>query len=190
MGDRNLERVYRRTITTSRYTNFIYAAHITARTRLKLLDVLMKDYDHVVSLSTDCYVSDRYEGDGEVGLGKWKLDFKGEGVFIGSGVYSLRNENTTKTRFRGFNVTSSFNFFDLLENDGYSTRFNIPLKHVVGLGEAIVHNREFDFLDVNRMIHMCKILDLNFDRKRVWSRAFESGRDVLSSQIDSSPLVM
>jgi hypothetical protein len=89
--------------------NSFYAATITGNCRAQLAEIVrLNDYS-AVQLATDGVF---FETDNLVdvpnrplpatgNLGQWELENQGEFLCLGSGIYSMRDDNYTKTRFRG-----------------------------------------------------------------------------------------
>ncbi len=107
---------------------------------------------------------------------------------VGTGVYTIKDGEKIKTRFRGFNTSSKLDFFELLETAGSKTSLSMPIKRVVSLGEWLIHKRAFRVEDLNQFIDQNRTLDLNFDVKRNWDFPCRSGKSLLNTVINSTPL--
>jgi len=178
---------------TGNLFNPFWASYITAGTRLELYRQMQKmDYADLVLVATDSILS-RKPLDMPLNneLGQWALDKTGEGVIIGSGVYSIRDDSDyIETRNRGFNTTNNVNFFwpgsgVINEKTGYPTSLHIDVKNHFTLARALIQG---DYQKMNLITDTYKTLDLNFDTNRLWSADFKTVDDILTRQISSVPL--
>ena len=140
---------------------------------------------NVISVMTDSIAFEKSPGmRGSKKLGGWSLDFKGEGVFIGSGLYSLKNSEGVKTATRGFKLTSRLNFFTLLAENENKKQIEMQQQIRLSYREALRVKR---FMDWNVFNKTVKKININSDNKRVWQRDFKNCKDVLLNVIDSAP---
>jgi hypothetical protein len=119
-------------------------------------------------------------------LGAWGLDMEGEAVFIGSGLYTIRDKvsGKVKTATRGFKTTDRLDFFDMLYEN--KDRGAIELSQTVRLTykEAL---RVKKFVDWNLIKDGIKRININCDNKRIWAGQWATCGDVLTSTVDSAP---
>jgi hypothetical protein len=181
-----LKLVYDRKERFTNHTNFFMASEITARTRWRLLKEL--DPRKVIFYATDgVFLTEKPIGlDYGNELGQWsEPETMRDLVVVGSGVYCYRYwnddhkqwENTT--RFRGFQ--SDLDLYTLLDR----RRHKIPIKlqRNQKLGQTVITQR-WDLFNVIQLQE--RELDVNFDRKRCWEKAW-LGRDLLKRSFHSEP---
>lgn len=208
-----------------RMFNPVYACAITARTRSRLLSSVLsyRLERSLFGFATDCMFSKSPFPDSMIGggLGEWKLEIDSSrkahpGLFIGSGVYAIRDakelvDPITKTRkridlnhYRGF--VTKHNLFDYIVNGFIVTReggeerrgirfdMESPVKLKEGVRGGIrttpTGEEKISWRDIAVFKPLRKMLDLNFDRKRRWDRNVRVPKDLLENEIDSSPLVV
>lgn len=197
--------------------NPIFASAITARTRSKLIETVLH-YNlekNLIGFATDCLfvkgnIPQELVGDG---LGKWKLEVSGtEGLFIGSGVYSLkcyRNKKDCKMKegiclthdknhMRGF--PTRFKLFDEIISkftpsmNGIKFEINGPIKLKEGVRGALLDTTEGEkqigWEDIGVFMVRKKFMDLNFDKKRIWDYSVDNPRQLLENEIGSTPLMI
>lgn len=169
---------------TGNLFNPIYASVITSNTRLELLKKSRGHEDSVVMYLTDSILSEKKLcGESET-LGDWNYEGKGEGVVLGTGVYSILGKQP-KHRFRGF--VKGKNLFEVLEENSRKKKVKVIQHRPQGIAESIFHTKK-DFRDMNVFMDVPRVLNPNFDHKRKWSRPFSSLGDCLRSRADSVPL--
>ena len=89
--------------------NPLYASTITGATRARLAELIRVNDYNALSVATDgvIFPSDKLHTipnrplPAPHNLGQWELEDEGELLSLMSGVYSIRNENSIKTTFRG-----------------------------------------------------------------------------------------
>lgn len=173
---------------TGQLFNPLYAHIITSEIRRKLWNEAMRNPEWVISTFTDSLTTTEPFVHCSNSLGEFELNMEGEMVMIGTGVYSIRNGDKIKTRFRGFGTSDKFNFFEVLDNNRTKSLIELPQQHVVSLGEMLIHNRLFSPTDLNEFITQNRVLNLNFDMKRDWLSNFENANAVFKQVINSVPL--
>lgn len=180
---------YKRYYRTGQLFNPAYASLITTRVRLQCHEALLKHGADAIAVFTDGILTSRKRLPISNRLGQWNLEGSGELVMIGTGVYTLDMGKKLKSRFRGFHSDQHLNFFELLAQHADKTVITFPKTKVVQLGEWLMHFNQWNEGELNTFVNLTKRLDLNFDTKRDWSRAFRNARDVLSSEILSQTLL-
>lgn len=166
-------------------SNFIYAAVITANTRLRLYDLLIKYGDKIVMVQTDSVISTE-PLDLEVNptkLGAWSMQVWDEGYMIGSGVYFYRIGKDWFGKFRGFNFSGKKVediLSSLLESDKCYVEFDVLKRYSIQEANR-VHDEEL----ANVIVNAVRRLNINFDKKRIWLGKWESGKELATKQIPS-----
>lgn len=208
-----------------RMFNPVYAMSITARTRVRLLETVIKHRleKSVVGFATDAMFLKRAPPESLIGkgLGQWKLEIdssqkKHEGLFIGSGVYAIRDgkeitDPITKTKktidvnhYRGF--VTKHNLFEYVisgyivtqidgeERRGIRFDMEAPVKLKEGVRGSIrttpVGEEQITWRDIAVFKPVRKLLDLNFDKKRVWDMRIDTPHDLLNNEIGSKPMTV
>ena len=170
---------------TGNLFNPFWASYITAGTRLKLYETMREmKYDDLVLVATDSIMSKkRLDLPLNDTLGAWDLQRQGEAIVIGSGVYSIKDdENQVYTRNRGFKSTKALNLFDI--GTDHARSIKIEVKALVTLARALIQG---DYAKMNLILDDVRTLDLNFDNNRIWNGDFETARDITEKQISSLP---
>jgi hypothetical protein len=165
------------------HTNFFMAAEVTARTRWRLIQDL--DPKNVISYSTDgVFLKRKPSGlDYGSGLGQWSPpELVEDLVVVGSGVYTYKQNGKTETRFRGF--SSGLDLYSIL--DRRSHQVEIMLRRNQKLGASLVTGR-WDLFNVIREDE--RVLNVNFDRKRKWAKAW-TARELLHRSFESLPWLL
>jgi len=165
----------------------VLAAYITSQTRAMLLETCLKN--DTVMFATDSILTTKPIDSGFVGekLGQWKLEMAGEAIVLMSGVYTIRNEEQTKTRFRGFPMKESFDFFELLKANKESDKIAVEFEKAVKLGEVIAFHNIYQIDDLNVFTDEIKELSCYSDEKRDWLSQPLTFGDLLENQFDSVP---
>jgi hypothetical protein len=189
---------------TGKLWNPIYASEITAKTRIKLLELGLQSPENIISFSTDGLASLKPlkvpKGNK---MGEFGLDFEGKGVIIMSDVYNYwNNEEKTKSRLRGFSFMADkekvkdktedigIQLRDILAGMEESTVYEYFTMRPYHLGECLAHHKKRTKEDINIFSKVDKSIDVNGDKKRLWEREFISGKEVLEVRINSIPLVI
>ena len=166
-------------------SNFVYASVITANTRLRMYDNIMKYGDKIIAVQTDSLVSS-VPLDLEVNpnkLGAWKLEKWDEAYMIGSGVYFYKKEGQWYGKFRGFNFSGArveeiLN--RLLDSDKCYVDFDV-LKRISIQESKRTHNEDM----ANIIVDATRRLNINFDKKRLWLGKWETGKELRTKVIPS-----
>ena len=143
--------------------NPVYAAVITANTRIRICDVCNRLKGKVYAVHTDSVICKdtiprNLQG---VHLGQWNKEDEGDGLLIASGVYQIADKN----RFRGLEITDTLTWFDHLKK--YNNESIIPIPQTVVLSWVSANVRGKDYL-ANRFLYGFKDINLNCDNKRLW----------------------
>lgn len=172
---------------TGNLFNPFHASYITAGCRMQVYEFIKRHGpENLVAVMTDGIAfSKRCDHEFTKELGDWSIDMQGEGVFIGSGLYSIRSGDEIKTATRGFQLTKKFDFFNLLAQNLDNDKIEFPQTVRLTYREALRVKR---FVDWNILEQGLKFVNINCDTKRIWAREFENCRDVLNNVIDSTPI--
>ncbi len=165
-------------------SNFIYASEITAETRLRLYDLVKRYPDKILMVQTDSVIS---KGPLELPLsakiGDWKLEKWDEAYLIGSGVYFFLSGGVWHLKFRGFNFQAG-KVEACLEAvlKAKSPRVTFQVKKRYSIQEAArLHDEELG----NQILEVARVLNINFDRKRIWESTWKSGTEIKRKRIRS-----
>lgn len=160
--------------------NPVYGAIITANTRLRVTE-LQRQYPQVVAVHTDSVISSEplpLKTSAE--LGEWDLAVYGLGIIIGTGFYQIGD----KVRVRGFPFQTSL--FDLLNKS--PPLVHIPDKRAVTWRQVAAFHWWHGL--INRFQQADKVLNINFDTKRIWPVDWTDGDDALDRVIPSTPYLV
>jgi hypothetical protein len=182
---------------TGKLFNPLWAAEITANTRIQLLEHALKIPKHVIGFSTDAIHTTKelpHIPKRDDLLGDFVLDFSGSGIFIMSDIYTMWNENKVKNKFRGLKKgnddLSVYDIIKTLSENGNGIEYKYDTLRPIHLGEIIYHTKKKSLADLNVWQKQRKKLNLNGDLKRLWDKDFEFASDVLEGNIQSSPLLI
>jgi hypothetical protein len=176
------------TFRTGNFFNPYWGSYITAMCRIECFKLIDKfGPEDVICVMTDGVAFSKKQNiPDSKELGQWSHDMQGEGVFVGSGVYCIRNTTKTKTATRGFKI-SNLDLFELLKKN-YKGKL-VELDQTVRLSAKMsLHLKKFD--QWNIIENGIKKLDINFDNKRLWAQDFNCCSDVLNKNIDSIPIAV
>lgn len=174
--------------------NPMYASIITAKTRLKLLELGLQKPESVIMFSTDgLHTTEKLKVSSKPQLGDFDFEFEGEGVYIMSDVYNIWNNKKIKNKIRGFSAGSAKDIDsekvylkDILETMR-TPIYKYYSERPIHLAESLIHNKIHTKNDINIWQKVEKEINVNGDMKRVWSKEFKSGKECLKIQIDSLP---
>lgn len=179
--------------------NPIVANEITANTKIQLFKSIEKDMNKVIGFQTDSIISDKRLNlnIGEK-LGEWEIEKENKKlVIIGSGIYQVIDEDKPKMRIRGF--TKNLKLYDILNSNPKNLDYELLLKRNFKLKKTM--KMKFDknknplsdldrYDKFNLIENEAKIINVNFDRKRIWERKFKNFKDVLENKIKSKPILV
>ena len=145
--------------------NPMYAAIITANTRIKVCRLCETHPETMVAVHTDSVVTTMALHTNGLRLndsiGEWGLQREGDGVIIGSGMYQVGDT----VHYRGFKKIISL--IDIVNTKPHKINIDVPQELV--LSWRIVAFRNEDKEWVNRWTDSIKKLNLHFDNKREWA---------------------
>lgn len=164
---------------SGRLFNPIYAAIITANCRVRVsrmqqlcpsiwavfTDSIISDTPLPISLSDD--------------IGAWNLSSQGKGCMIGSGIYEIGD----KTKLRGFDSQIRLNSLFACNK----REVEIPITKVQSWKETIFHG--WDIETINKFSKQDRMIDVQFDQKRIWLDDYEKWSDVPTRIVESVPRI-
>ena len=171
-----------------RIFNPVYASLITARTRVMLLEQAYKKPDHVVAMFTDSILSTKKFIEESKELGGWDSEGEGEALIVGCGVYTIRNEEKTKTRLRGIHLTNSIDLIQIAERYPNKREIELSWKKTIKPKEALNFVNKYTLDDINYIINYAKKIDARMDRKRKWYENPETFGQLREKSYISEPL--
>lgn len=157
--------------------NPIYASIITANIRLKVSQI-QNTYNNVIAVHTDSVISKTsLPIPIENKLGSWTLEKEGYGVLLGSGIYQIGS----KCKIRGYQV--DIDLFELCDTKKKEIMFH--QNRVLTWKEVVFHN--WDKSKINYFDTVDRVINVNFDQKRLWYEQYKNFQEVLKHNITSSP---
>lgn len=160
--------------------NPVYGAIITENVRIRVAQMQL-DYPSAVAVFTDSVISTHKlpitESDE---LGGWSLKTYGLGLIIGCGCYQIGD----KVRFRGFPIPDSLT--ELLNKS--PPAISIPITRAITWRQVAVNH--WDGNMINRFQDIDKVLNINFDTKRIWEYRWTGGDDAKEVVIESQPYIV
>jgi len=165
-------------------SNFLYASEITARTRLRLYDLVRKYPQDILAVQTDSVISLK-ELDLPLSsrIGEWKKVMWKEAYLLGSGIYFFRKNDIWEAKIRGFNLKGERAeriLFKILKSKKDSVEFD-TLKRFSIQEARRIHQEDI----ANQILSVIRTLNINFDKKRVWLEDWSSGEEIRYKKIKS-----
>lgn len=181
-------RLYKKQYKAGAFFNPAYAAHITATVRTQLLETCYKYLDTVIGFHTDSIITTKPFIKCKDGLGNWRLDHHGRGIFLGTGLYTIDDGEHVKHKRRGGTTKELNSWFDILDKVKDKSNLIMPLSHVVTLGDIFNFPNMFNIGDLNNFTTINRILSVDNDNKRNWSATPTTFKDLLTDNFSSVPL--
>ena len=166
----------------------VYASYITSSTRIQLLEQLIKLQKEAVACFTDSIIATKEWIESSRKLGGWKKEIEGEMILICSGVYTIRNGEKKRIKFRGIVNSNKYDLFEIAKQHKDEKSLNFLLQKAVKLGEALLHTKIHDIEDLNKFKQMEKEINLKHEFKRRWLDTFNTVGELLEKMVDSEPL--
>ncbi len=166
-----------------------YASYITARTRLKIIEAIKGNENHIINIATDGIMSE-VPLDLDLGslLGQWELKKYKKVVVVGNGMYQKWDEKgKSETRARGLTNRHDFDMLSAMKEHKDESAFWFAKERPCSLGEVLTHTKKLTKEDLNVWKKFERKLDVNADKKRNWERQYESFSDFLNNPIGSKP---
>jgi hypothetical protein len=171
--------------------NPVIANEITANTRVQLFKSAMNCMENVIAFQTDSIIIDREMTSKELDIGdqigQWSLDKSGDLLILGSGVYSMPGKKTRMRGFRkGIDLKDVINMDNLhMDRIEMELMRNSKLKRVMTM---LYDSKDAQVGALNLITKEKRIININFDNKRIWDRNFRDVEDAMHAQINSWPL--
>lgn len=182
---------------TGKMWNPLYSSTITGATRARLAELNRVNQFTALSVATDGVIFPTQNLlripnrplPACHNLGQWELEMEGEMALLMSGVYSIRNEDYTKTTYRGHAslfLNSDTDLFRFCEENGGSDSLSRTVRRPYSAGEARVRG-DMSLMNVFRPCDFT-IRPAGDSTKRVWmGDKPEYFGDLLSQWWESSP---
>lgn len=190
VSNENVFRLYKKKYKAGYFFNPVFASHITASTRIQLLETAHAKLKNVIGFHTDSIITTEPFIKEREGLGNWSLEHEGEGVFLGTGMYTIRNPEHIKHRRRGGTAKNITSWFDVIESNGESNKIMMDISHVVTLGDVFNFPNVFTLEDLNKFQSIRRTVSVDNDIKRTWHQKPGKFSELLEGSINSEPLVI
>jgi hypothetical protein len=176
--------------------NPIYATTITARTRIDLWKAAIPNLQSTVGFATDSILFDK-EPDLQVGknLGDWELERTGDTTVLRSGFYKIddmvKSRGVKKsTRIKTPNGKEFDSLFDYIVAEPLKLIYPVLANRPLSFSEILHKSKTYTLADINIFTDQIYNIDINKDYKRLWERDLTYGAELLTTCLDSEPLVL
>lgn len=182
---------------TSDLTNFFYASYITAETRIKIAEVALKHEKHVIDIATDgiCLNCECPELEIDKSkLGAWEESYFSGALFVGSGIRQMFYDKPTKEGFtyeshaRGLTNDPRYNIKEEMEKNLSADCLKSVKRRPLHLNEVAAHTKLLKLEHVNQFKQVEKKLNVNTDKKHVWTKDYTDFDDFLQHKTRGKPL--
>jgi hypothetical protein len=170
--------------------NPMYAAEITAGTRIKMAAMQNRYNGACLAVHTDSLLMTRPLPDDELtgGIGNFEFKAQGDGVIIACGMYQIGE----KCAFKGFNPNAvkgreKDTWISILERNRNHSTLKYNVRRVESWVESMAKNHDKSAINVFGIAS--KVIDLNCDVKRVWLPDIKA-RNLLSQLEQSYPKIL
>lgn len=169
-------------MSTGNLFNPVYAALITARTRVQIAKYALALPECLVVVATDGLAFNAplpsfFLGKG---FGQLRLDSSAESVVVGTNVYTIKGKYAGGTWRPG-----RFDWFKLLRENPDTTKYDLTHFRYTTLAEGVIPN--FDkWNSVGVFANFPYEFDINYDHKRLFKKV-ACGRELLEGSFDSVP---
>jgi hypothetical protein len=180
----------------SSLTNFFYASYITAETRVKIAQVAHDNSKHVIDIATDGICLNKEVKGIEINeekLGAWKPAVFDHALFIGSGIRQMfyekpdKDGNLYETYARGLTNDRKFNLLQAIEENKDSDMLKNKKSRPLNLGECRQHTKILDIDDLNIFKNVEKKLNVNTDKKHIWTKDYSNFGEFLQVKSKGKP---
>ncbi len=159
--------------------NPIYAAVITANCRIKMSN-LQSIYATITAVHTDSVLSTaRLPFDKKGAIGDLIFETEGAGIILGAGIYEIGS----KVKFRGFH--GALLLSEVIPQA--KRKLKIMYNHAYTWREVAF--RGWDSSNINLFDELPKVININFDHKRLWIDDWKSWKEVMHRTVESYPLI-
>ncbi len=186
--------------TQGKLFNPLWYSLTTSWARCRLLEMAARlGFENIISFSQDAIHSTNKVYLKKPGLGDFELESDDwQGIYLMSDIYSMWKDQTSKHKMRGY-ITEvrdpaikkkKYSLLDIINNMNGSTIFEWTDTRPVHLGEIIQQKHNWNINDLNIWQNIPRRLDINGDHKRIWSKQFQSSKELFISSHSSRPLVI
>jgi len=170
-----------------RKSNFIYASEITARCRMKMYEASLLGGSSIIAIQTDSIISeDNLLLPISDKMGDWHVEKWDELYMIGCGVYFYRRGKKWYSKNRGFQMEGKsvrVRLDKILRSNSDEVSYTVSSK--LSITQARIRHTEWM---ANIIGTEERKVNINMDRKRVWDKSWNSGKDILKGNISSEPI--
>lgn len=175
---------YRKVWKTGQLFNPCWAAEVTAGARLKLYDAAVKY--NALAMATDSILTEKRMSESS-GLGGWKCERSNDkAIILGSGMYQLGEGKGFVSKHRGIYTKTSIN--DLIKANIGKEFIKVMMYKPKQLGESLLGKNNKAFSLLNSFQESEKKININFDKKRVWSDKWNKCSEIFDKVIESAPI--
>jgi len=170
---------------TGNLFNPVWASEITAGCRLQIYDLIKQiDNKKIIGVATDCvFTKGKININESDEIGKYKVQYWKEGIFIHNGIYTLRGGNDFYCKNRGFR--GYLNLFDILEQNYNKSEIRLTQNQLITIKQSLRQLYKFKWDDVNKFINQIKTINFYYP-KRVYPVNLKA-KDFLEREINSMP---
>ena len=163
--------------------NPIYASQITAYGRWSVIkDIPKNQWNFICAIHTDSLISqiplDKHLDIG-TNLGQWKLEKKGNGLILNTGIYQI--DNLVKTR--GIPKKEIKDLIEFCKNHSDLSEYEFKFNRMKKIRSGIIQDKSLDKVNTFQIIK--RSLSCNSDVKRDWNSVFFNFADCLNRIINS-----
>jgi len=166
------------------YNNPVYHSVVESNCRLKVARVVLDNGlypDHLVNIAVDGIVSTKaIPVNGDKSLGSWRLTHQGKGLSVSSGIMGIEGKGGDED----FAITYD-KLMGLISDDPEATEYALLKLSPVTVAKAINGDR---WDDLGKLEITDRAIPVQGDKKRLYSRAPEIGKDLLDNVYQSLPM--
>jgi hypothetical protein len=164
-------------VIASQIWNPFWASVITANVRIRISQ-LQNVYRNIIAVHTDSVISKtKLDIAEQKKFGGFEFEKEGQGIIAGCGIYQIGN----KTKIRGVKLKKDlFQLFDTDEKE-----LVVDEVHVPSWREVVSNNWEKE--KINLFYNRQKLLDVNFDKKRIWIDDYKKWNEIFLRSVSSLP---
>jgi hypothetical protein len=164
-------------VIASQIWNPFWASVITANVRIRVSQ-LQNNYNVIIAVHTDSVISKKQlDIVEEKNFGGFEFEKEGQGLIAGCGIYQIGD----KTKIRGVKIKKDlFELFDTNKKELVLNEIHVP-----SWREVVSNNWEKE--KINLFYDRQKVLDVNFDKKRVWINDYKKWSDIFCHSVNSLP---
>lgn len=180
---------------TGKMFNPIYAAIITANTRIKVFKKSIELDLPTVAFATDSIVAKGFiRVTDKADLGDWEKQAYGDTIILKSGIYRIANKIKTRGMNRKIKVDTPYgkyeDIFDYIKDKPDLLQYPINIKRPVSMGEALLKTKLLTLKDINQWKNFPYKMDINKDYKRSFNTSFSRGGQIFEYSVTSNPYIV